>query len=157
MTGTVRGLLQLARAESLTRPLGKRLDLGARVRQRAERARASAEARGVELRVDVADGVRVAAEAAPLAEVVDNLVSNAVKYTPPGGSASVRLTHAGGTARIEVVDTGAGFDAQAGERLFDRFFRADTPEGSGRARQRARPRHRPGRRRGLRRDGRLRQ
>ena len=80
------------------------------------------------LTVDTAAGVRVAAEAAPLGEVVDNLVSNAVKYTPPGGRAVVRLTHAGGTARLKVADTGAGFDAAACERLFDRFFRADTPE-----------------------------
>ncbi len=128
MTGTVQGLLQLARAESLARPAGERIDLGTLVRQRTDRARAGAEARGVSLSVDVAEGVRVAAEAAPLAEVVDNLVSNAVKYTPAGGSASVRLTHAGGTARLEVSDTGAGFDAATCERLFDRFFRADTPE-----------------------------
>ena len=63
-----------------------------------------------------------------LAEVIDNLVSNAVKYTPAGGRASVRLTHADGTARLEVTDTGAGFDAATCERLFARFFRADTPE-----------------------------
>ena len=128
MTGTVRGLLQLARAESLSRSADARLDLGELVRQRAERVRADADAKGVALALDVEPGVRLAAEAAPLAEVVDNLVGNAVKYTPPGGTVSVRLGHADGTARLEVEDTGPGFDAATCERLFDRFFRADTPE-----------------------------
>ena len=134
MTGTVQGLLQLARAESLVRTPEARVDLGALVRQRAERLRGEAEAKGVALSVGVDDGVRVAAEAAPLAEVVDNLVGNAVKYTPPGGRVAVELRHGGrsgactGAARLEVRDTGPGFDEAACERLFDRFFRADTPE-----------------------------
>ncbi len=51
-----------------------------------------------------------------------------MKYTPEGGTVSVRLTHARGSARLEVEDTGAGFDVATCERLFDRFFRADTPE-----------------------------
>ena len=128
MTGTVRGLLQLARAESLSRPEGERLDLGELVARRAERFRGTADEKGVGLSVEAADGVRVNAEAAPLAEVVDNLVVNAVKYTPPGGRVWVRLSHAGGAARLEVEDTGPGFDDATCERLFDRFFRADTPE-----------------------------
>ena len=128
MTGTVQGLLHLARAESLAKTPEARLDLGALVEQRVERARGEAAARGLRLELDVDPGVRLAAEAAPLAEVVDNLVGNAVKYTPEGGRVSVRLGHADGTARLEVEDTGAGFDEATCERLFDRFFRADTPE-----------------------------
>ncbi|MGB3542877.1 sensor histidine kinase, partial [Rubrivirga sp.] len=128
MTGTVQGLLQLARAESLSRSADARLDVGELVRQRAERVRIDADTKGVMLGVTVDPGVRLAAEAAPLAEVVDNLLGNAVKYTPSGGQVSVRLTHAGGTARLEVQDTGPGFDEATCERLFDRFFRADTPE-----------------------------
>ena len=128
MTGTVQGLLHLARAESLARTPAARLDLSALVRQRAERARAEAEGKGLALALDVEPGVRLAAEAAPLAEVVDNLVGNAVKYTPPGGRVTVRLSHRDGTARLAVEDTGPGFDAATCERLFDRFFRADTPE-----------------------------
>ena len=128
MTGTVQGLLHLARAESLVKTPEARLDLGALVEQRVERVRGEAAARGLRLELDVDPGVRLAAEAAPLAEVVDNLVGNAVKYTPEGGRVSVRLGHADGTARLEVEDTGPGFDEATCERLFDRFFRADTPE-----------------------------
>ncbi len=128
MTGTVQGLLHLARAESLEKTPDARVDFGALVEQRVGRFRAEAATRGLALDVSAEPGVRLAAEAAPLAEVVDNLVGNAVKYTATGGHVSVRLGHAGGTARLEVEDTGAGFDAATCERLFDRFFRADTPE-----------------------------
>lgn len=128
MTGTVQGLLQLARAESLLRPEDERLDLGELVSRRTERLRADAEAKGIALSMDVAEDIRVNAEAAPLAQVVDNLVGNAVKYTPAGGRVSVHLSHGGGSARLEVQDTGPGFDDSTCERLFDRFYRADTPE-----------------------------
>ena len=134
MTGTVQGLLQLARAESLARPSDARLDVGELVTQRVERVRTEAASRGITLTADVAADVRLAAEAAPLAEVVDNLLGNAVKYTPEGGHVAVTLRHGAdggtcsGTARLEVRDTGPGFDEATCERLFDRFFRADTPE-----------------------------
>ena len=131
MGATVRGLLRLARAEALGRDPEARLDLGALVHDRADRVRAEAEAKGLALSVEAADGVCVAARPEPLAEVVDNLVQNAVKYTPPGGAVRVTLDHgggAGGAARLRVEDTGAGFDAETADRLFDRFFRADAPE-----------------------------
>jgi signal transduction histidine kinase len=128
MTGTVQGLLHLARAESLAKTPEARLDLSALVEQRAERSRGEAEAKGLVLSVVVEPGVRMAAEATPLAEVVDNLVGNAVKYTPPGGRVTVRLGHTDETARLEVEDSGPGFDEATCEQLFDRFFRADTPE-----------------------------
>ena len=128
MTGTVQGLLHLARAESLAKTPEARLDLSALVAQRTERFRMEAKAKVLDLALDVEPGVRMAAEAAPLAEVVDNLVGNAVKYTPERGRVEVRLSHTDGTARLEVRDTGPGFDEATCERLFDRFFRADTPE-----------------------------
>ena len=131
MAATVQGLLQLARAEALARTPNARVDLGALVRERVKRFAPQADAKGLAVSVEVSDGIGVAAEAAALAEVVDNLMGNAVKYTPPGGAVAVRLSHGDdacrGTARLEVADTGVGFDAAAGERLFDRFFRADTP------------------------------
>lgn len=127
MTGTVRGLLQLARVETLVKRPEDRLDLSALVAERAARFRPEAEAKGVSLDVDVATGVAVTAEAAPLAEVVDNLLANAVKYTPVGGRVAVRLTHGGGTAVLRVTDSGVGFDAAEAGRLFDRFYRSDVP------------------------------
>ena len=149
LAATVRALLELARAERLRRTDEARLDLGRLVRSRVERFRPDAEEAGLALAARTEDDVRVAAEAAPLTEVVDNLIQNAVKYTPPGGRVTVTLSHGGvdapvgtarsgsapcvgpvpcsGTARLLVSDTGAGFDQEECERLFDRFYRSDQP------------------------------
>ncbi|MFN3595712.1 MAG: sensor histidine kinase [Rubricoccaceae bacterium] len=135
MGATVQGLLQMARAEALARTAEAETDLSDLVAQRVERLRPQAGARGLTLETALAPGIRVAAEMAPLAEVVDNLLANAVKYTPSGGRVTVRLAHDDGTparrctgaARLTVEDTGIGFDAATGALLFDRFFRADAP------------------------------
>ena len=134
MTATVRGLLELARAETLVKRAEDRLDLSALVAERVARARPSAEVKGVAFNTTVAPGVVINAEAAPLAEVVDNLVSNAVKYTPEGGRVEVTLRHdisgrteTGGEAVLCVADTGAGFADAEASLLFDRFYRSDAP------------------------------
>ncbi|WP_209381388.1 sensor histidine kinase [Pararoseomonas baculiformis] len=63
-------------------------------------------------------------------QAVANLVSNAVKYSPPGSPVVLRgLTGPGGSAVLEVVDQGVGIPADELPRIFDRFFRARTAEG----------------------------
>jgi signal transduction histidine kinase len=59
-----------------------------------------------------------------LAQVLDNLISNALKFTSPDGHVSVSLRARRGTAEIEVTDTGAGIPPEEIGRLFDRFYRA---------------------------------
>jgi signal transduction histidine kinase len=54
-----------------------------------------------------------------------NLLSNANKFTPSGGTVSVRLFDEGGWVRVEVADTGCGFPQEIAEKLFQRFFQAD--------------------------------
>lgn len=132
MTATVRGLLQLARAERLEKRAEERVDLSALVAERAARLRPEAEARGLSLDVDVEPGIAVAAEAAPLVEIVDNLLQNALKYTPAGGRVEVELRHGsrspGGEtthALLRVRDTGVGFLPEQADLLFDRFYRSD--------------------------------
>lgn len=127
MTATVQGLLQLARADTLSKDETQRLDLSALVQDRVARARPHAEERGVALNATVAPGVAISAQSPPLAEVVDNLLSNAVKYTPPGGRVTLRLDHGGGEAALAVEDTGVGFAPAEADRLFDRFYRSDDP------------------------------
>jgi signal transduction histidine kinase len=63
-------------------------------------------------------------DAARLAQVLDNLVSNALKFTPAGGEVDVRLTVAEGAAVVEVHDTGQGLDEDEQGQLFERFFRS---------------------------------
>jgi signal transduction histidine kinase len=88
---------------------------------------ASPRARKVDVAL-VADTVPITLEAGDadrLGQLVDNLVSNALKFTPEGGSVTVRLKRADGQAVLEVADTGMGISAADQEHLFERFFRAE--------------------------------
>lgn len=60
-----------------------------------------------------------------LRQVLNNLIDNAVKYTPPGGRVSIAARRDGAMAVIEVADTGAGIPAEHHDRLFERFYRVD--------------------------------
>ncbi len=72
--------------------------------------------------------VVVEADAAQLQEALDNLIGNAIKYTPKGGSVTLRLVERGGNALFEVEDTGPGIPDELQTRLFTPFFRARTAE-----------------------------
>jgi two-component system OmpR family sensor kinase len=56
--------------------------------------------------------------------LLGNLVGNAVRYTPAGGTVSVRLSSSGPDVVIDVIDSGPGIDADKRERVFDAFYRA---------------------------------
>ncbi len=127
MTDTVRGLLQLARVEAIVKRSEDRLNLSALVSERADVFGAQGAVKALRLEVNVVPGIVVTGEAAPLLEVVDNLLQNAIKYTPTGGRVSVQLTHGSGVAVLRVADSGAGFEAAEADRLFDRFYRSDVP------------------------------
>jgi two-component system phosphate regulon sensor histidine kinase PhoR len=60
-----------------------------------------------------------------LTQLVDNLMDNAVKYTPVGGAVIVRFSQAADMIRLEVEDTGIGIDDHAQSRVFERFYRVD--------------------------------
>jgi signal transduction histidine kinase len=61
-----------------------------------------------------------------LAQLFDNLISNAIHYTPEGGRVEARLHSVNGHVLIEIEDSGIGIPAAEQEFLFDRFFRAST-------------------------------
>lgn len=69
--------------------------------------------------------VRVRGDEEALRQAVDNLLDNAVKYTPAGGQIWVRLMSSQSLATVEVEDTGIGIENQAQERIFERFYRVD--------------------------------
>ena len=101
------------------------------VRQLVERAVDSAgpvaKNKGVELVAGVEEVLpELAGDRRLLAQLLDNLVSNAVKFTPAGGSVAVGASGDAKEVAIEVVDTGPGIPADEVPRLFDRFFRAST-------------------------------
>ncbi len=114
--------LQYGRLELERSPV----DVGTIVRQCVDSARPRALASSVQLELHATDVPAVMGEPAKLAQLLDNLVSNAIKFTPSDGRVSVRLATVEDVVRIEVSDTGIGIpDAERG-KLFDRFFRAQS-------------------------------
>lgn len=102
------------------------LDLAAVVRQSVEEAEPRATAGGIELTCDAGAVSAVQADKGRMFQLVDNLVSNAIKFTPAGGDVRVSVTPVNGVVRLEVADTGIGIESQEQQRLFERFFRAST-------------------------------
>ncbi|MDX3749481.1 HAMP domain-containing sensor histidine kinase [Streptomyces sp. AK08-02] len=90
---------------------------------------AQAEAAGVALRVDAPTSVHVTADTDRLRQVVGNLVGNALRATPVGGSVTLAVAPRGELAVVEVRDTGKGIAAEDLPHLFDRFWRADVSRG----------------------------
>jgi signal transduction histidine kinase len=96
------------------------------VRAAVEGAAMTAREKGVRLETDLgADVGLVRADPARLQQVVWNLLTNAIKFTPAGGSVSVRTSGGNGTARIAVADTGKGIAPEALDKIFDQFWQAD--------------------------------
>ncbi len=88
---------------------------------------ALAEQRGVTLGFDTdAERIDAAFDADKLEQIVGNLLSNALKFTPPAGKVQVGLETEGSEAVVRVRDTGPGIAAAALERVFDRFYQAET-------------------------------
>jgi signal transduction histidine kinase len=125
LLGLVSDLLFSARLQGGRLELDRtEVDLHQLVVQAIESARPRAETAGVELTATTAAVPIVSGEAVRLAQLVDNLVSNAIKFTPSGGRVAVRLSSEEGLVRFEVSDTGIGISEQERERLFERFFRS---------------------------------
>jgi signal transduction histidine kinase len=104
-----------------------RLDLCSVAAQSVEEARPRAEAKPLTLSFLSSGPVFVDADRGRIFQLLDNLISNAMKFTPEGGRIDVRVVAAGETAVLEVSDTGVGLGADA-ERVFDRFFRTSSAE-----------------------------
>jgi signal transduction histidine kinase len=85
-----------------------------------------ADRQGLALQGVLADGVApVVGDAEHLRRVVDNLIANALKFTPEGGAISVRLSGSDGEVLLEVEDTGIGIAPEHQELIFDRFYQVD--------------------------------
>jgi signal transduction histidine kinase len=86
----------------------------------------AATAKNIRVTRELADGLNVLGDRDRLQQVVWNLVSNAFKFTPKGGSVIVRLAESDGDVYIEVTDTGIGIAAEFLPFVFDRFRQADS-------------------------------
>jgi signal transduction histidine kinase len=129
-------LLELSKLESGLVLLDLRPeDLRTAVESSVEQAMPAARRRKLELTMSVPDGpLRIRHDPPRIGQVLTNLIGNAIKFTPPGGSVSIVLSPHPDGARIDVTDTGVGIDASELPRIFERFFRgsrANEARGSG--------------------------
>ncbi len=83
------------------------------------------ESKGIEIEMDIDDGVYLCADGELLALVWSNLLSNAFKFTASGGSVSVSLKSDGRCAIVSVQDTGCGISAEMGKHIFEKFYQGD--------------------------------
>jgi signal transduction histidine kinase len=102
------------------------LDLESVIRAALEVIRPAAEAKNVELFSRADAGATVSGDPDRLQQVVWNLVSNAVKFTPEGGRVEVTLERVGTAAAIVVRDTGRGIEPDVLPHVFERFWQADS-------------------------------
>ncbi len=120
----VEDLLLTAQANAGALALEKHdLDLAAVVEQAVQAGAPVAAARGISLTSSVDTAPFVNGDRMRIGQVIDNLVSNALKFTPEGGRVEVRASARRGIARIEVCDTGMGIPEGEQSQLFERFFR----------------------------------
>ena len=105
------------------------VDVAALARSLAEDLAAEAATRSLRIEVEAPDRLEVVANADQLERALANLTSNAVKFSPDGGTVSIRVGADGERCRVAVSDQGPGIPADEIEQLGTRFFRASTSDG----------------------------
>lgn len=106
----------------------KRTDLASLVETTVGSAQAWAERSRVEISADVPSPLWAYADPLRVGQVLDNLVSNAIKYSPDGGKVSISARADRQWVRLSVQDTGMGMSREDKARAFNRFFRADAAQ-----------------------------
>ena len=126
LTRLVDDLLLTARIESHALELHyEDVDVAALVADCAQSVTPYAESRGVQLVLDT-EPLTLRADTLRLSQLLNNLLSNGVKFTPDGGTVIVRTSSEGGAGILEVEDNGMGIPADEQGQLFERFFRTST-------------------------------
>jgi signal transduction histidine kinase/CHASE3 domain sensor protein len=117
-------LLLIAELDAQTLRLDlEQLDLAEVAVDAVESARPSAEEAGLQLELFIDDAPSVRGDHARLSQLADNLVSNAIKFTPSGGLVEVSAGSRDGRATLAVRDNGPGMSPEELEQLFQRFYR----------------------------------
>ncbi|RZA33321.1 MAG: two-component sensor histidine kinase [Lysobacteraceae bacterium] len=132
-TRLVEQLLVLARQEATAAAgtASKPVDLADLARRTVADLAGVAAAKGVDVGVHQADPATVEGQPDALHILLRNLVDNAIKYTPAGGTADISVRSEGGTVSVTVEDSGPGIPPDERERVFDRFYRVAGSEAAG--------------------------
>lgn len=101
------------------------LDLSSSIASALALAGPALERAGLRLQVDCPTSLPAFADPDRLAQVLANLLSNAVRYTPPGGTVTVRAARRPGDVLISIANTGEGIPPTDLERVFERFYRVE--------------------------------
>jgi signal transduction histidine kinase len=125
LLATINNLLDLTRLESGKEWLELQPEAPAALLGAAANAlRPRAEDKGVEIQVEAPEELPpVAVDAQRFGHVLDNLLDNAIRYTPPGGRVTLSAAEDGGQILLTVADTGTGIPEEHLAHVFDRFFR----------------------------------
>jgi len=125
-------LLTLARAESGQIPLAHdRVELAPIVEGVVDQLEAVAQAQGLALTAEVAARPAIVGDASWIERLLLNLLDNAFKFTPSGGTVTVRLSEDDVSAVLEVRDTGIGMTPDVVPHVFERFYRGDPARSAG--------------------------
>lgn len=131
MTRLIEDLLDVARIDQGKIVLrAERMNLADAVALAVELSRPQIESRNHELTIDLPEApIWLHADQARIAQVVSNLLSNAAKYTPPGGAIRLGVRREGRQVAIEVADTGVGIPAEMQAQVFELFAQLDSGQG----------------------------
>jgi signal transduction histidine kinase len=94
----------------------------------ADKYKEVAQSKNIDLKENIETELYISAHGAYIEEVINNLLENALKYTPEVGAINLELNRSSSKAVLHLSDTGIGFDADAKDRLFERFYRATQQE-----------------------------
>ena len=131
MADMMTNILKLNRLENQRiYPQAKDFDLGEQLCECLLQYESAWEKAEIEIDTDIAENVKVKADAELLSHVWNNLFSNAIKFTPSGGSVKVSLEADDRYAVVRVSDTGCGMSAEVGAHIFEKFYQGDTSRSS---------------------------
>jgi signal transduction histidine kinase len=126
MTALVNDLLELSRLDAHVEAAPRQcVSLSPLVAELEAGWHAVAGDRGLQLEVSVPEGLTILGEAQGTRQILNNLLDNALKYTPAGGQVRVSARQEEELAILEVADTGIGIPAADLDRIFERFYRVD--------------------------------
>jgi signal transduction histidine kinase len=107
-------------------PQPKEFDLGEQLCECLLSFEDAWEAKNLEIETDIEDDVRIKSDPELLSLVWNNLISNAVKFTPDGGKIGVTLKTEENDVAVSVTDTGCGMNPEVGQHIFEKFYQGDT-------------------------------